>query len=226
MTVNRAMVAALLVTGLFSVCLAAQRTPKSILRDQNRRIDESVAPGDTALTVIDRPIGPLMVLAPPDMSLTSWGFDLADAVILARIEGRRGELTSNADWIRSQVVVRPLETFKNEGGEFRRDGTLLLLEEGGELTIKGARVTATVSSERPFAEGQQYLMFLKFDRLTKRFLYSSSWTYHLSDGRFTTLTVPDDPNAEPNKIEMDWSDHVLMELRDLSKKLKTAERAR
>ena len=208
----------LMLVALTTSTLIAQRdvAVRQIPRPSGTHLRDAVRPEDKAIVVIDTTDPPLTVSLPDDVNLIKSSFDGTDGMVLARVERRRGRLTSAGDWVQSDITARVIEVFKApRSANLRPNSTLAFVEEGGEVQISGARITAIVPWFRPLETGQTYLVGLGVDPESGRILV---WPgYELKNGRFNDLSRPPDRPDLVDSIERDLSEQVLVELRDLAR---------
>ena len=121
----------LVLVALTTATLMAQRdiVGRQVPRKVGTHLRDMVRPDDKSIVLIDGSDGPLTITPSDDVSRTQWLFELADGVVLARVDRRRGRLTPAGDWVQSDVTATVLEVFKApKGANARPNSTIAFVE--------------------------------------------------------------------------------------------------
>lgn len=218
---------------LLAVTAAASAQPASAPRHvrnlPGHPLTELIKPGDRTLEVERFLDPPLMMDPPEDVPVVEYLFDHASGIVVARIEEKKGTLTSAQDFVRSLVSASILEVLKTPPGMVLRKGDRVSFwDDGGEVMVDGTRIIATRSETRLIESGGVYLMLI--DRGKNGELITDSLSAaELKAGRFVHLfRQPERPDQveRPDAIERDYSEHVLSELRDVAQRRRDSKPAR
>ena len=198
--------------------MAQTNTPDSQVRRvkaSNTPIIALIEPGEDALVIESREPGPLEVMPPDGTSKVEWMFHRSPAIFVLVVDDVRPQLTPDEDWITSQAAGSVLEVIKAPDWWGMTVGDRILFEDnGGQIQVAGATVTAVVSWARPVKPLKRYLVFASVDRANKALGIGPTVLYEIieSSGRLQRLAT----SQKPDGIEQASEGDVLPTLRVLA----------
>lgn len=162
---------------------------REVTRKSNTKIADVMIPGETELMLVDVGDPPLAVTPEVPTSKSRWRTRHSDAVVIADARHKSSHLTPRGDWITSRVTLTVSQVLKPTSARLITAGTeLMITEQGGELLVGAARVTAHPLGARLMTVGRRYLMFMNIDGETGEIGVGPGTIYErMGDGKYSIL---------------------------------------
>jgi hypothetical protein len=190
---------------------------RKVRHDPSKTIESQLLLNDKQLVVQGTIDPPLLVPPPPNLSLAAWLTQLTDAVYIIRVVSLEPALTDNGDWITTKVRAQISDVLKQDNVGFYSSKKMISFNvQGGEISIRGKRVSAVLKWASPFQIGQEYLIFARIDYADNSVHVGPSSVYQMQGSSFKSLRK----DCPPDQIEVTAGHIVIDNIRQKAKERK------
>lgn len=159
----RPIVAAALIALTLGATQAAQQsaTPRTQYRTMHRpghALEELLTPGAESLIVEKDQFPPMIAEPRPGTGELEWLTSNAPTVIILTVRAITPNLVTSRDWIESEVHATVDQMLKYSP-VITQGSSVKFRQDGGEMMIRGTKVTAVLDYADGFSPKQRYLVF-------------------------------------------------------------------